>query len=177
MPATAPTYDLTLLLSTETEDERRTKVLTDVESAISTAGGSVERHDNWGQRPMAYRIKHQGEAEYHLLQFTGPTTLLESLTHSLHIDDGVLRFRIIKVLPGTPAAPDSPPPIASAPAPVPMGTGGAPSAPVSAPASASASASAEIESPAATVESPAETTPEPDVVDSVAVDSEPEADE
>jgi small subunit ribosomal protein S6 len=165
MPATTPTYDLTLLLSTETEDERRAKVLTDVESAISTGGGSVERHDNWGQRPMAYRIDHQGEAEYHLFQFTGPSTLLDSLTHSLHIDDGVLRFRIIKVLPGTPAAPDSPPPIASAPAPVPMGTGGAPSATLERPA-------------AATVESPAaETTPELDVVDSVTVDSEPEADE
>ena len=106
MPATAPTYDLTLLLSTETEDERRAKVLTDVESAISTGGGSVERHDNWGQRPMAYRIDHQGEAEYHLFQFTGPSTLLDSLTHSLHIDDGVLRFRIIKVLPGTPPPPE-----------------------------------------------------------------------
>jgi small subunit ribosomal protein S6 len=138
MPATAPLYDLTLLLSTETEDERRAKVLSDVQSAISTGGGSVERHDSWGSRPMAYRINHQGEAEYHLLQFTGPTTLLDSLSHSLRIDDGVLRFRIIKILPGTPPAPDSPPPIASAPAPVPAGGGGAPAA--AAPSSASAEA-------------------------------------
>jgi small subunit ribosomal protein S6 len=140
MPATAPLYDLTLLLSTETEDERRAKVLSDVQSAISTGGGSLERHDSWGSRPMAYRIDHQGEAEYHLLQFTGPTTLLDSLSHSLRIDDGVLRFRIIKNLPGTPAAPDSPPPIASAPAPVPAGGGGAPAAAAPAPAPASAEA-------------------------------------
>jgi small subunit ribosomal protein S6 len=160
MPATAPLYDLTLLLSTETEDDRRAKVLSDVESAISTAGGSVERNDNWGQRPMAYRIDHQGEAEYHMLQFTGPPTLLDSLSHSLRIDDGVLRFRIIKNLPGTPAAPDSPPPIASAPAPVPAGGGGAPSAPISTP-----------------VESPVAATPETDVEDVVAVAAEPESDE
>ena len=161
MPATAPLYDLTLLLSTETEDDRRAKVLSDIESAISTAGGSVERNDNWGQRPMAYRIDHQGEAEYHMLQFTGPPTLLDSLSHSLRIDDGVLRFRIIKNLPGTPAAPDSPPPIASAPAPVPAGGGGAPSAPVS----------AAVESPAAAA------TTEMDVEDVVAVAAEPESDE
>lgn len=161
MPATAPLYDLTLLLSTETEDDRRAKVLSDVQSAISTAGGSVERHDNWGQRPMAYRINHQGEAEYHMLQFIGPATLLESLSHSLRIDDGVLRFRIIKNLPGTPAAPDSPPPIASAPAPVPAGGGGAPSAPVS-----------------AAVESPADdAAPLADADDAVALASEPESDE
>jgi small subunit ribosomal protein S6 len=128
MSATPTLYDLTLLLSTETEDDRRAKVLSDVESAISGGGGTVERNDTWGTRPMAYRIDHQADAEYHLLQFTGPPALLDSLSHSLRIDDGVLRFRIIKVLPGTPAAPESAPPIASAPAPAPAGTGGTSSA-------------------------------------------------
>jgi small subunit ribosomal protein S6 len=122
MSESIPLYDLTLLLSTEIEDERRAKILSDVQASITAAGGSVARHDTWGKRPMAYRIAHQSEAEYHLLQLTGPPALLDSLSHSLRIDDGVLRFRIIKVLPGTPAPPDSPPPIASAapPSPPPM---------------------------------------------------------
>lgn len=116
MPETSPLYDLTLLLSTTVEDERRAKILADVESAIGAASGTVERHDKWGTRPMTYRIDHQAEAEYHLLQFHGPTALLESLSHSLRIDDAVLRFRIIKVLPGTPEPPTSLPPVTSAPA-------------------------------------------------------------
>jgi small subunit ribosomal protein S6 len=111
MAQTAPLYDLTLLLSTSAEDGRRAKIVADTETAIAAAGGSVERKDSWGTRPMTYRINHQADAEYHLLQFTGPPSLLESLSHTLRIDDGVLRFRIIKVLPGTPAAPDSPPPV------------------------------------------------------------------
>jgi len=106
----------------------RAKILTDVETAISTAGGTIERNQDWGRRPMTYRIDHQADAEYHLLQFTGPTSLLESLSHSLGIADGVLRFRIIKVLPGMPAPPDSPPPVITA-APVPTGImGGEPGA-------------------------------------------------
>ena len=120
MAESTPLYDLTLLLSVETEDERRAKIVSDVELAITAAGGSVERHDTWGRRPMAFRIDHQTEAEYHLFQFHGPVSLLDSLSHTLRIDDGVLRFRVIKVLPGTPPAPDSPPPVASAPAPVPV---------------------------------------------------------
>src|SRR6476661_3783947 len=100
MAKAAPTYDLTLLLSTSAEDERRAKIVADVEAAIAGAGGSVERRDDWGTRPMTYRIDHQAEAEYHLLQFTGPASLLESVSHTLRIDDAVLRFRIIKVLPG-----------------------------------------------------------------------------
>ena len=111
MAQQAPLYDLVLLLSTNAPDEERSRVLSEVETAISSGGGSVERNDDWGVRPMTFRINHQRDAEYHLLQFTGPVSLLESLSHSLRIADGVLRFRIIKVTPGTPPAPDSPPPV------------------------------------------------------------------
>lgn len=111
MAEQTPLYDLTLLLSTTSEAEERSKILADIESAISSAGGSVERNDDWGVRPLTFRIRHQNEADYHLLQFTGPTSLLESLSHNLRIADDVLRFRIIKNLPGTPAAPESPPPV------------------------------------------------------------------
>ncbi|MGC9220232.1 MAG: 30S ribosomal protein S6 [Solirubrobacteraceae bacterium] len=104
-------YDLVLLLSTSAEEEARTKVLSDTESMIAAAGGSVSRQQAWGQRPTTYRVNHESEAEYHLLQFAGPPTLLETLSHSLRIADTVLRFRIIKVAPGTPDAPDSPPPV------------------------------------------------------------------
>jgi small subunit ribosomal protein S6 len=111
MPEHARLYDLMLVLSTTAEDERRAKILADVESQITSGGGAVERKDDWHRRPLAFEINHQAEGEYHLFQFTGPTTLLEALSHNLRIDDAVLRFRIIKVLPGTPPPPDSPPPV------------------------------------------------------------------
>ena len=104
-------YDLVLLLSKEAEDERREQILSNVQAAIERGGGSVSRNDDWGTRPLPYRINHQREAEYHLLQFNAPPTLLESLSHDLGITDGVLRFRIIKNLPGTPKAPESAPPV------------------------------------------------------------------
>jgi small subunit ribosomal protein S6 len=104
-------YDLVLLLSMSADEETRAKLVVDVETMITAAEGSISRNQSWGQRPTTYRINHQTEAEYHLLQFTGPTSLLETLSHNLRIADAVLRFRIIKVVPGTPEAPDSAPPI------------------------------------------------------------------
>ena len=104
-------YDLVLLLSTTSEEQARAKILADVEAAISADGGKIARNQDWGRRPTSYPIDHHAEAEYHLLQFTGPPSLLESLSHSLHIADEVLRFRIIKVLPGTPEAQDTAPPV------------------------------------------------------------------
>ncbi len=104
-------YDLMLILSTAVEEERRAKLISDVESQIAAGGGTVQRRDEWHARPLTFEISHQGEGEYHLIQFTGPTAVLDSLSHSLRIDDAVLRFRIIKVTPGTPPPPDSPPPV------------------------------------------------------------------
>jgi len=114
MAIQASLYDLMLVLSTTTEDERRTRILSDVEAQIASGGGAVQRNDDWKTRPLAYEISHQREGEYHLLQFTGPPELLDALSHSLRIDDGVLRFRIIKVLPGTPAPPEAAPPVLAA---------------------------------------------------------------
>ena len=117
MAAQAPLYDLVLLLSATAPEEQRAKILSDVETKITSAQGSIERQDDWGQRPMAYRIHHQPDADYHLLQFKAPPTLIETLSHDLRITDGVVRFRVIKNLPGTPAAPDSPPPVIATAAP------------------------------------------------------------
>ena len=117
MAAQAPLYDLVLLLSATAPEEQRAKILSDVETKITSAQGSIERQDDWGQRPMAYRIQHQPDADYHLLQFKAPPTLIETLSHDLRITDGVVRFRVIKNLPGTPAAPDSPPPVIATAAP------------------------------------------------------------
>src|ERR1700733_11613199 len=115
MPRQASLYDLMLVLSTTVEEEERAKIVSDVESQITGGGGVLERNDDWRTRTLAYEIRHQKEGEYHLLQFTGPPTLLDSLSHSLRINDSVLRFRIIKVLPGTPPPPDSAPPVAAPP--------------------------------------------------------------
>lgn len=99
-------YDLMLVLSSSADEERRTKILTDVEEMILNGGGQVERDDDWGLRNLAFEIHHQTDGHYHLLQFTAPPTLMEPLSYNLKILDGVLRHRIIKVRPGTPPPPE-----------------------------------------------------------------------
>jgi len=118
MASPEPLYDLVLLLDTSAPEDQRKKVLSDVESAISSSGTIVSDHD-WGTRALAYEIRHRTDAEYHLLQFHGPATLLANLQRSLRIADGVLRFRIVKLAPGTPAPTELPRAEAPAAAPAP----------------------------------------------------------
>jgi small subunit ribosomal protein S6 len=105
----AAVYDLMLLLDPGVPDEQRAKILADAESAITSQGTLVGKHD-WGRRALAYEIQHRDEAEYHLFQFNATPALLESLQRTLKLTDGVVRFRLIKLAPGTPEPPQARPP-------------------------------------------------------------------
>jgi small subunit ribosomal protein S6 len=101
-------YDLTLLLDSAADADRREQILADVEGIVQAEGEIVGRHD-WGARPMAYEIRHKKDADFHLLQFEGGPALLERLNRTLRITDGVLRFRIIRRPPGSGPPADLPP--------------------------------------------------------------------
>jgi small subunit ribosomal protein S6 len=106
MPAHAPTYDLVMLLDPDAEEPARTRPLSEAQTAIK-ANGELLRHDAWGSRQLSYPIRHRTAGDYHLLQFhAGTPELLQNLDRSLRIADEVLRFRIVKLRPGTPDPPE-----------------------------------------------------------------------
>lgn len=106
MTLPAPTYDLVLLLDLAADDATREKIVSDARTAIE-AQGELLRYDKWGERVLTYPIDKKTSAEYHLLQFHISTSeLLDGLDRTMRLADEVLRFRIIKLAPGVPAAPD-----------------------------------------------------------------------
>ena len=106
MTLPAATYDLVMLLDPEAEEDTRAKLVADARTAIE-AQGEVLRHDDWGNRALSYPIERRNVAEYHLLQFHAHNpALLGTLDRSLRIADEILRFRIIRLKPGVPDAPD-----------------------------------------------------------------------
>jgi small subunit ribosomal protein S6 len=103
-----PIYDLVLLLDLGAEDDRRAKIVADARAAIA-AEGELVGDQAWGTRPLSYEIEHREAADYHLLQFSGPPSLIAALEHTLRITDGVIRYRVIKLPPGsTPVAASAP---------------------------------------------------------------------
>jgi ribosomal protein S6 len=169
-------YDLMLLLDPNAPDDRHDQILGEVKSMIEKDGTLVGQHD-WGMRRIAFEIDHRKEAAYHLFQFESEAPLLDRLGHQLKIADGVLRFRTIRLKPGSP-----PPPVPRAEAPRPREedsetTTVAPRAAADAPTEAEAApeaAEAAPEAPAA--EAPAAEAPaEPAVPEAPAEPAEPAA--
>lgn len=104
MPASEQIYDLVLVLDPSAEEAARAKIVDGVQAAIER-DGEVLSSQAWGDRPLAYHIADHGDAHYHLFQMHAKRELLEELQRTLRIADGVLRFRVIKVAPGTTPAP------------------------------------------------------------------------
>jgi len=106
MAQAKPLYDLVLMLDTNADDARRAEILKNVEAAIAKGGELVNTQD-WGPRAMAFEIAHKKDAEYHLLQLHATPELLAELQRTLRITDEVVRFRIVKLAPGTPPPPET----------------------------------------------------------------------
>jgi small subunit ribosomal protein S6 len=105
LPDARTTYDLVLLLDLSATDDERAKVLADTRAQIE-AGGELVHDQSWGERALAYPIDHKEQAQYHLLQFHAPGAVVEALERNLRIADGVIRHRVIKLAPRTPAPPE-----------------------------------------------------------------------
>lgn len=93
-------YDLMVLLDPNAPAERQESAAQEVQAMIESGGRLLDAHD-WGMRRLAYEIDHRPEATYRLFQFESEPDLLERLGHALKIMDGVLRFRIIRLHPGS----------------------------------------------------------------------------
>ena len=106
MTLPAPTYDLVLLLDPQAEEAARAKILADARAAIE-AQGEFLRQDDWGDR--ALDLPDRSQSRRRVPPAAVPrrdTAAAGALDRTLRITDGIMRFRIIKLKPGVPDAPD-----------------------------------------------------------------------
>jgi small subunit ribosomal protein S6 len=84
-------YEILLLLDPELTDEQQADLVGRTRELIEKGGGTVDRHDAWGRRKLAYEIEKKGEGSYHLLLFSSTPETLDEVSRVLKIDDAVLR--------------------------------------------------------------------------------------
>jgi small subunit ribosomal protein S6 len=96
-------YEILLLLAPELSEERQTEIVDRVRTVIEQGGGSVERHEPWGRRKLAYPVEKHEDGVYHLVDFSAATEALDELTRVLKIDDDVLRHMATRRAEGGPS--------------------------------------------------------------------------
>ena len=63
-------YEILLLLDPDLAEEKQAEVVERLRTAIEKGGGTLDRHDAWGRRKLAYPIAKKDEGVYHLLTVT-----------------------------------------------------------------------------------------------------------
>jgi small subunit ribosomal protein S6 len=89
-------YEILLMLDPELPEERQGEIVTRARELIESRGGTVEKHDPWGRRKLAYEINHKSEGTYHLLLFQSDAETLDELSRILKITDGVMRHLAVR---------------------------------------------------------------------------------
>jgi len=102
-------YELLLMLDPELPDERQNEIVTRTRELVERGGGSVDAHDAWGRRKLAYEIDHKPEGSYHLLTFSAEPGTLDEVSRVLKIDDGVMRHLAVRRPKPGPAPTAAPP--------------------------------------------------------------------
>lgn len=98
-------YEILLLLDPELPEEKQAETVARTRELIEKGGGTVDRHDVWGRRKLAYEIDKKGEGSYHLLLFSTTPETLDEVSRVLKIDDTVMRHMATRRYAGSPGQP------------------------------------------------------------------------
>jgi len=72
------------------------------QAIITSEGGKIHRHEDWGRRQLAYPIQKLVKAHYVCLNIEIGQSTLDELEHSFRYNDAILRYLVAK----TDAAPE-----------------------------------------------------------------------
>ena len=90
-------YELVMILSPEATEEEISATVERVDGMITSNEGSIEDHEIWGLRRLAFPVEKQREGNYVLTRFGTDPSAVAELNRSLKTADDIMRFLVTKV--------------------------------------------------------------------------------
>ena len=69
----------------------------DFSAIIENGGGKIHKHEYWGLRALAYRVKKNRKGHYVMLNLDAPASAIRELERNMRINEDIIRFMTIKV--------------------------------------------------------------------------------
>ena len=90
-------YELMYINRADAPDEEIDKLIAQMETVVSGAGGKTEKIDKMGRRRLAYRVKKQREGFYVLFTFEGNGDTVREFERRLKVTDAVIKFMTVRI--------------------------------------------------------------------------------
>jgi small subunit ribosomal protein S6 len=91
------TYELMFIVRPDMTDEDLDKLISTLQSAVPTSGGTVKRVDKMGKRRLAYTVRKFHDGVYVLMVVEGGGAVIHELERRLRVTEPVIKFLTVRI--------------------------------------------------------------------------------
>lgn len=90
-------YEVMFIVRPDVSEEDADKVIAQMENAVTSTGGKVEKVEKMGRRKLAYRVSRYREGLYVLFTLEGSGDMVKELERRLKVSDTVIKFLTVRI--------------------------------------------------------------------------------
>ncbi len=90
-------YELMFIVRPDMVEEEQDKLISTLESAVSSSGGKVKSVERMGKRRLAYTVRRFHDGIYILLTVEGGGALIHELERRLRVTEPVIKFLTVRI--------------------------------------------------------------------------------
>jgi small subunit ribosomal protein S6 len=91
------TYELMFIVRPDMADEDLDKLVSHLETTVTSASGTVKAVDRMGKRRLAYMVHKFREGIYILMTIEGTGTVIHELERRLRVTEQVIKFLTVRI--------------------------------------------------------------------------------
>ena len=91
------TYELMFIVRPDMVEEDQDKLISTLESAVTSSGGQVKNVERMGKRRLAYTVRKFHDGIYMLLTVEGSGGLIHELERRLRVSEPVIKFLTVRI--------------------------------------------------------------------------------
>jgi len=91
------TYELMFIVRPDMAEEDQDKLISTLESAVTSSGGQVKNVEKMGKRRLAYTVRRFHDGIYILLTVEGSGGLIHELERRLRVTEPVIKFLTVRI--------------------------------------------------------------------------------
>jgi len=91
------TYEVMFIMRPDLADDEVEKLISALESSVSSSGGTVKNIERMGKRRLAYLVRKFQEGNYVLFAVEGAGKMIHELERRLRVSEPVIKFLTVRV--------------------------------------------------------------------------------
>ena len=91
------TYELMFIVRPDMTEEDQDKLISTLESVVTSSGGQMKSVEKMGKRRLAYLVRRFHDGVYILLTLEGSGGLIHELERRLRVSEPVIKFLTVRI--------------------------------------------------------------------------------